>query len=199
MDVTSTIKALRERCPSFENRIFGVASWGAFSLDAVNPESLPAAYVVPIDENPSEAQRTANSYYQEITAAVGVVIVMNNEADERGQDASATAESLKKEIYKAILSWSPTDDPQAIYENPRQQTIHCDRAVLIWQLTFECTYAIGLEDTRQPDQLAEDCGNFDSMHVDVDMISSSGAPDGKIDATVHLTDLYGSDESESES
>jgi hypothetical protein len=198
MDVTSTIKALRERCNSFNNRVFGAAQLAEVDLDHINPEAFPTAYVMCIREDPSNLQSTENSYYQEITATVAVVLLLNNQ-DERGQSSASAAEALKDEVFKAILGWAPANDPMSIYEYSSMWVLVNNRALLGIQLEFDITYAIGVDDTRIPAQLEEDCGNFDTLDMSVDKIETPpGAPDGREDLHVRLTDLYGDDEESSD-
>lgn len=189
MRVSSTIKALRERCPSFKKRVFGAIEWT--SLSAINPADYPAAYVFTVSENPKELQRTENWYHQEITATIAVVIAVPS-ADLRGQDAGDLVEDLKEEVFKAILSWSPTSDQHCVYEYSNYRVLDTGAAPKVWfvQLEFSVDYAIGYEDTRQPDELAETTGVLDKMYTDVDMIGDKGKPDGQIDAKLRLKNVY---------
>lgn len=188
MRVSSTIKALRERCPSFGNRVFGAMEWNNLS---VNPKNYPAAYVFTVSENPKELQRTENWYYQEVTATVAVVIAVPS-ADIRGQDAADLVEDLKEEVFKAILSWSPTADKNCVYEYANYRVLDNSEVPAIWfvQLELTCDYAINASDTRQPTELAETSGNFDTLYSDVDMIGDDGKPDGQIDAKLRMTGFY---------
>ena len=189
MRVSSTIKALRERCPSFNKRVFGLMEW--VNLSAINPKDLPAAYVFTVSENPQELQRSENWYYQEVTATVAVVLAVSS-ADIRGQDAGDLVEDLKDEVFKAILSWAPLSDNQCIYSYSNYRVLDNSASPKVWfvQLEFTCDYVIDDKDTRQPQQLAEDCGNFDTVYSDVDMIGDDNKPDGNIDAKVRITGLY---------
>ncbi len=189
MRVSSTIKALRERCPSFDNRVFGAIEWT--SLSAINPADFPAAYVFTVSENPQELQRSENWYYQEVTATVAVVVAVPS-ADIRGQDAGDLVEDLKDEVFKALLSWAPNGDSNCIYSYSNYRVLDTGASPKVWfvQLEFTCDYVIDYKDTRQPQQLEDDCGNFDTVYSDVDMIGDDDKPDGNIDAKVRLTGLY---------
>lgn len=192
MDVTTTIEAIRNHCPSFDKRVFGSAQIAQIDLEKFNPTGLPACYVMCIRENSGSPNQCENGFYQEIDARVAVVIMVSNHDDERGQRASTKAERLKEEIIKGICGWSPTGDPQAIYEFDQMWVLANNRAVLAIQLEFLCTYALGYADSRIPDQLNEDCGNFDTVVADVDKIETPpGAPDGHIDTHFEVHDLYG--------
>lgn len=193
MDVTSTIAALRQRCPSFSNRVFGAAKITEINLEsATNPVALPACYVMCIRENADGPNQVENGLQQVVEARVAVVILVSNQQDERGQKGAVEAENLKAEIFKAILGWSPTPDPQSIYVYDQMWVLANNRSVLAIQVEFTCDYALGVDDSRIPDQLNEDCGYFDKMYMDVDKIETPpGAPDGQIDTHIELKGLYG--------
>ena len=101
MRVSTTIKALRERCPIFNERVFGAAEFNALP-EVINPEALPAAYVFTLNESPEELQRTENHFYQEITATIAVVVLVPT-GDERGQAGADLVEDCKEQIFKAIF------------------------------------------------------------------------------------------------
>jgi len=199
MDVSSTIKALRQRCSSFGGRVFGLAQMAAKDLETINPEEHPSAYVACIREDAMDVTVTENSYRQEVSATVAVYILVANQ-DDRAQTSAAEAEQLKEEIFKAILGWAPSDDHNSIYIYEDMQIFVNNRAFLGIQLNFSIIYALGPDDTRIPDQQAEDFGNFDTLNMSVDKIETPpGAPDGREDARVVIEHLYGDSEtSESE-
>lgn len=190
MKVSSTIQALRERCPSFNTRIFGAAEYQNL-VNAINPEQLPAAYVFTISENPKVLQSLENSYYQEIDATIAIVLVVSSE-DIRGQSALDNAEDLKEEVFKAILGWAPFGDVNCKYEYSNYQLLDssmCPAALFI-QLEFSCPYVIDVGCTRIPAQLKADTSALHSVGVDVDMISKNDRPDGQIDAKFIMKDLW---------
>lgn len=188
MRISNTIKALRERCPIFNERVFGAAEFNALP-EVINPESVPAAYVFTLNESPEELQRTENYFYQEITATVAVVVLVPT-GDERGQAGADLVEDCKEQIFKAILSWSPTDDNKAIYEYSAYNLLRIVGGCMFVQLEFICTYAIKYDDTRQPDEIAAQVGNFATMNMDVDMIGKDNKPDGQIDVKAQFKDLW---------
>ena len=188
MRISNTIKALRERCPIFGERVFGAAEFNALP-EVINPETLPAAYVFTLNESPEEAQRTENYFYQEITATIAVVVLVPT-GDERGQAGADKIEDCKEQIFKAILSWAPIDDQKAIYEYSAYNLLRIVGGVMFVQLEFICTYAINYADTRQPDELAEQVGQLESVNVDVDMIGKDNKPDGQIDVKARFRDLW---------
>lgn len=190
MKLKSTIEALRARCPSFKNRVFGAVEFSGL-INRISPEELPACYVFVANETPATAQRLENSYYQEIEANISVVIAVSSD-DIRGQSATDTIEDLKEEIFLAILGWSPTSDPKASYSYDGYQMLDSSMcpAVVFTQMLFNCTYAINVNMTRIPAQLEADTSELHSVGVDVDMISKDNKPDKQIDAKFIVKDLW---------
>ena len=205
MDVTNIIRAIRARCPALGNRVFGAARFGALTeAQAINPQALPAVYVLCLREDADDLQRTENSYYQEITATIGVVIVASNTEDERGQDSAAQIETVARAVNAAILGWSPTDDKGATISFSQMSTLDMNRALLSRMYEYVCTYAIGESETWIPNGLAdggdgcsadgETVGRLDTLDLSIDKIETPpGAPDGHEDA--HLRFDFADDES----
>lgn len=210
MKVNSTIKAIRERCPSFEDRVFGMASFAQMTpeaLKALKPENLPACYVLCKDETAETDQRSENSYYQKITATIAIVCLVSNQVeveeqistDNRGQVAAERIEDLKQELFRALLSWSPIEkDPMAIYSYDRFDVLRITPAISVFELDLICTYEIAVNSTRQPDELEENTGKFNELNATVsdefkggiDVIGQGDKPDGQIDAQFKFKDLW---------
>ncbi len=172
------ISALRKRCKTLNGRVAGAAQWAGLTEDE-NP-ALPAAYVVPLreDAGPNESQV---SYYQTITNTFGVILLVPNFADERGQDASRWIELLRREVFKALLStkFGPLDESSEIVFDGGS-LIYLDDARAAYQLDFAFETYLDVSDTYQQTELDE-LQPFEGMDVDVDQIepSISGKPDGR--------------------
>ena len=116
-----------------------------------------------------------------ITNTFGVIVVVPNCADERGQDAGRWLEVLRPEIFRAILSWhmKPKDEfSEIVYEGGVLIYIDAARAAYQFEFSFE-TY-IDTSDTYQKVEL-DALSPFDGMDVDVDCIDPSmqkDQPDG---------------------
>ncbi len=199
MEVISTINALRKRCPSFGGRVYGAAEFGNIQLGAVSPSLLPAAYVVCTREDPSESNRSSTSFYQEIINTIAVVVVVSNSLDERGQNSSVEMESLKAEIFKAILGWGPNykEDSQSYYEYNAYSVLTVHNAALVVQLDFQITTAIDENDARFTDELeigegeGDPIGTFNTLDVSVDNIEQpANKPDGEEEAHYTQSNLY---------
>ena len=145
MDIDLIIAALKGRCLSFGERVAGAAEYKrlAESSNLV----MPAAYVIPLDDSAGE-QQSENSYRQQITDAVAVVVVLSNTADERGQTPLATVRSIRKELWKALLGWKPDVEHGPIqYEGG--QLLDLDRARMYYQFEFSAGIELDQSDTYQ--------------------------------------------------
>ena len=85
MILDATIQQLRAYCPPFAGRVAGVAD---FRLGLQNYNAtmlLPAAYVVPLDQE-SDGNSAMVGLYQFVRKTLGVVVELDARADRRGQD-----------------------------------------------------------------------------------------------------------------
>lgn len=181
MNLTPIIEALRQRCPSFERRFAGAAEWAGLTIEQAT--AMPAAYVVPLREDASENQ-SANSYYQTVTNTFGVIVLVSNVADVRGQGATASLHTLRPELLKALLSWQqePRDEhSEIVYEGG--SLLYMDDARLAFQFEFSFETYLDFSDTYQSVEL-DQYPDFTGMDVDVDQIepSATGKPDGRPEA-----------------
>lgn len=180
------ISALRKRCKTLDGRVAGAAQWAGLTEDE-NP-ALPAAYVVPLreDAGPNESQV---SYYQTITNTFGVILLVPNFADERGQDASRWIELLKPEVFKGILSWTmqPRDEHgPIIFEGG--SLIYMDDARAAYQLEFSYETYLDTSDTYQKIEL-DALPELEGADIDVDCIDPSttkGKPDGILEGHIEV-------------
>jgi hypothetical protein len=126
--------------------------------------SLPSAYVVPLD---AQADEMANEtgYWQNTTERIGVICVLDNSTDRRGQTAVATVDQVQKAIFRAILNWRPdstADNPgnasvQQDYETrgfiyDGARLLGWDLARLFYQWDFKLNVLITDDDGWQPNQ-----------------------------------------------
>ena len=143
MNLNAVIQHLRERVPLFEQRVAGAAKFG------ILPETanllVPAAYVIPLDENPDQ-QQSSNGYQQTVEDRFAVVVVLSNVDDERGQSASMGVHDMRKILFSALAGWEPGDDYDQI-EYDGGSLLSIDRARLYYQFEFKAEYDIGYEDT----------------------------------------------------
>ena len=159
MKLKPIIQELRAHCPGFEGRVFGVGTFSRLD-ESVAAELLPAAFVIPVSEDPE---------------------------DEQGLTAWERSVDLKKEVFKAILG---ADDIQAGRDWIQFESLtvlDLNRAALTVQLDFSCQYEINDNETRHGADI-DRLGRFLRMHTDIDVIAEKGHPDGRIEAKV-LIDL----------
>lgn len=189
MKLNLIIQALRQRCPSFANRVAGAAEFKRLPENSTLP--VPSAFVIPLDDAP-EANRSDNGYRQLVRDAFGVIVVLSNTADERGQAAAVSVHDIRAELWRALLGWQPEADYDGI-EYEGGQLLGMDRSRLFYQFEFGADFEIGSgdvgdEETWQAIALAN-LGPFTEMKVDVDCIDPSDpnlqspGPDGRIEAS----------------
>jgi hypothetical protein len=117
MNIDQIAVQLRALAPIFDGNIAGAAAY----TNGVNDQAwlpLPAAYVVPLDQDADENTSMAG-LQQIVHERVGVIVVLEtlkvggapkDLADRRGQAASAYLDTIKYAIFRAILNWRPDWD-----------------------------------------------------------------------------------------
>lgn len=185
MHLEPIIVALRERCPVFDGRVAGAAEYVA--AQASTSMAMPHAFVIPLDDRPSESI-TENTNRQPLIDSFGVVVVVSNQADERGQGAVVSVETIRRDLWRALLGWSPAEEYHGIeYEGGSLQAM--DRARLWWQFEFGAQTEIGPDDGWQ--QSFED--ELDQVVVSVDVIDPiampAPGPDGRVEHALDISNL----------
>lgn len=186
MDLNLVIKQLRQRCPSFEQRVAGAAAF------AKVPEStalqVPSAYVIPLDDAP-EPSTSQNTIRQVLRETFEVVIALDNRVDERGQASGHSVHSMRAELWKALLGWQPEERYEGIvYEGGNVLSI--DRARLFWRFEFSAVMEIGPEDGFQAIGIGE-LPAFHGADMKVDAVDPAAdpnlqypGPDGRVEHLV---------------
>ena len=193
MDLTPIVAALRQRCPSFAQRVAGAAEYEAAS--ASTALAVPHAFVIPLDDSPTDSQ-SENVNRQSLVDAFAVVVVASvaGMTDERGQAAMAVVHNLRRELWAALLGWEPAAGYEGItYQGGSLQSI--DRSRIWYQFEFGAETEIGPEDGWQGDVSA--LPDLQEMSIEVDVIDpiadpsvSFPGPDGRIEQAVVLTNLH---------
>lgn len=192
MNINLIIAALKERCPSFgantaSRRFAGAAEFAALG-ESVKLE-LPAGYVIPMDDEPYE-QESSNGYKQRVTEVFGVIVVLNNSVDERGQASIHTVEAIKKELFKALLGWSPDDEHDRI-EYDGSQLMDMNRAHLYYRFEFKSDTELNEDDTYQA-IANSDLPAFEQLGIEIDLINphdpnlSATGPDGRVEVKADI-------------
>lgn len=165
MNLDVIIAQLRQRAPLYVQRVGGAAQF------QVLPEAanlvIPAAYVLPLDEQP-QAQSSGNGYQQSVVEQFAVVVVLSNKADERGQAAASNLDAHRAGVFRALLGFQPSA-AHDIVEFAGGQLLHLDRARLYYQFEFAATYAISTEDTWIVDR-NDELPDFEGVDLRVDAL-----------------------------
>ena len=190
MDLTPIVAAVRQRCPSFADRVAGAAEYTA--AQASTALALPYAFVIPLDDTAGESM-SENTLRQPLTDAFAVVVAVSNVADPRGQAGTAAVEALRRELWSALLGWQPGPEYDAVrYQGGSLQAL--DRARLWYQFEFEAETAIGPEDGWQGD--IDALPHLDQVVISVDVIDpmadpnlQAPGPDGRVEHSVDISNL----------
>lgn len=179
MNLNLVIAQLRTYCPSFAGRVAGAARFK--SLDESANLTVPACYVIPLDDNPGERE-SMNDVRQRLIEAFAVVVAISNVADERGQAAANTAhDSIRAELWKALLGWQPDNlGCNSIYRGIEYQggnLLDLDRSRLWYQFDFGAEMQIGPEDGWQGIELAA-LPHFDGLTL-TEVNGPAGTPSFK--------------------
>lgn len=181
MNLANIVQAVRERCPSFNQRVAAAAEFKILPEGAAL--AVPAGYVVPLDETTEPVQ--GNNNRQTIRESFAVIVALAPQ-DARGQGAAQSVHSLRGELFRALLGWCPdTDYTEIEYEGG--QLLHLDRGRMWWQFEFASEWDIDSSDTYQGD--AQDkLPPFTGIDLQMDYIDPHDpnrapiGPDGTIDA-----------------
>ena len=174
MNLNLVIAQLRTYCPSFAGRVAGSARFKR--LDETTTLSVPAAYVIPLDDNPGD-RMSLNDVRQSLTESFAVIVVLSNTPDERGQAAVNSAhDTIRTELWHALLGWQP--DALGAASNYRGieyqggNLLDLDRARLWYQFDFGAYMEISPEDGWQGIELTA------LPHYDGDKITVNNDPSG---------------------
>lgn len=188
MRLSIIIAALRQRCPSFANRVGGAADFSQLPENAAL--AVPAAFVLPRDEQ-AGANRSANGYRQTVEDAFAVVVAVDNSADARGQAGYDAIHALRDEVFAALLGWAPDADHDAIVYDGGE-LVHMDRARLYYRLDFHAETELAIDVTRHGRELA-DLAAFATLDLGLDAIDPADpnravpGPDGRDEGGLTLT------------
>lgn len=106
----------------------------------------PAAYVIPLSDEP-EDNVSMNGLDQVVTERIGIVVDMDNTADQRGQFASSQVPTIRADLFRCLLNWRPSW-AEAIkgFAYAGGQLVHMDRERLHWQFEFSLKIQITDDD-----------------------------------------------------
>lgn len=133
-----TIDHLRQYCPPFAGRVAGAADFrlGLQHYNANMP--LPAAYVVPLDQEADPMQQMTG-YWQIVRKTIGVVVELDATPDRRGQSPAMTYDQIETALFSAMLLWAPAEcrvPNMQGYQFAGGRFLDLDRARLFYQWEF---------------------------------------------------------------
>ena len=150
MNLPDIVAQLRAAAPLFGGRVAGAADF-ATGLETQVWQDLPAAYVIPLDDEaePNDAQ---NAIYQIVNERIGVIVEFENGVDRRGQTVTALYEPTRAGLFAALLNWNPdpTRAPRG-FMYAGGHLIQFDRKRLFYQWEFNLPITITEVDGWQPD------------------------------------------------
>jgi hypothetical protein len=196
MKLTPIIKHLRVNCPSFERRVYGGLDWDPIKESVRS--ATPAAYVICIGDS-AEPSDTQGSIRQRVRDVIDVNVEVWN-ADERGQAAADVVDTLRAELWRALVGFKPGGDGSALQYDDGELLL-IDRSKVVYRFRFFTDFMIGRTEVRfgQPQNppetwqevVADGLGNFEGVNIDVDFIDpirdpnlSMSGPDGRIEIQV---------------
>lgn len=179
MKLDPIINEIKARCPTFGGRVAGAAEYA--NLRNRSNMTVPAAYVVPLDDN-ATGQSSSTGYRQTVTDGFSVIVVITNQADERGQTATNQLHDLRAELWAGLLGYELEDYDEIVYSGGN--LLHVDRARLDYQFDFSADFYIDISDTRKgADQ--NSLPAFKSVKIDLD--HKDLPPDGTVDHTLDVS------------
>jgi hypothetical protein len=159
--IDATITQLKAYCPMLAGNVAGAADF-RLSLQNYNATlPLPAAYVVPLDQD-SDGNQVMVGLIQVVTKRIGVVVEFDASPDRRGQDPAMSYDDMEAALFAAILNWRPEDcrtlNNQGYWFHGGR-FLDLDRARLFYQWEFALNWQItdddGWHDTGIPLQSIE--------------------------------------------
>ncbi|NOG69810.1 hypothetical protein [Roseicella sp. DB1501] len=148
MNIPAIIQQLRTYCPTLKV-VGGAADYERASRDTFG--QVPAAYVIPRadDASPNEDQ---TQLQQRVLESFGVILVLDNTPDRRGQTSTTSVESMKYEVHGALLNWrmDPTRTARGLWYDGGHM-VDLDGARLFWEMVYTSEIFITEADGFQPD------------------------------------------------
>lgn len=116
MNIDAIAGQLRSVATVFGGNVAGAAAYANGVADQTWLP-LPAAYVIPGEED-AEPNESMTGSYQTVHERVSVIVVLPtlsaggalDSADRRGQAAAAQVDVLRAAVFKALLNWRPDED-----------------------------------------------------------------------------------------
>lgn len=183
MNLDLVTSALRARVAIFSGRVAGAAKFEP--LPAAAALTVPCAFVLPLDDNP-EKNTSSTGIRQELEESFAVVVAISNVADELGKAASASVDVVRRQLWAALLGWSPDEENYDGITYGGGSLLALDRARLWYQFEFSAMTLIETSDGYQPTALGA-LPDFTGATINLDAIDpadpnlANPGPDGRIE------------------
>jgi hypothetical protein len=130
------ITRLQANCPTLQNRVYGSVE---LALAQTTSMITPCAFVMCMSESAEENSLMGQGFMQQITAKIGVISLIKNAKDARGQAAHIDLEVTRSAIRAALCNWIPTNAvmPTQFLEG---QLLGYDNLTLRWNDVFTSQY-----------------------------------------------------------
>ena len=102
------------------------------------PAATPAVYVIPLDEAP-QPNSMDNIVIQRVVSSVGIVLVVRNVSDAKGQAAGSDMTELRKAVKALLLGWQPLAGHDPLERGPGQLLAFRD-GHMWWQDIYNTAY-----------------------------------------------------------
>lgn len=147
MLLTPIALRIRAANTSFGDRVYGSAELSVAKSEAELTYPIePEAFIVQVGEAASENDCTFIN--QMLEERFAIIIAIDNTVDTLGDNAHNNLDALRRELWKALLGWTPPDMTEPIsYAGGSFNDM--DRSRLYYQFDFSVKTRIGPEDGYQ--------------------------------------------------
>jgi hypothetical protein len=117
--------------------IGGAAELASLGMEGKPPPqgAMPAAYVVPL-EDVGQPSTAVSIVRQRLLYSVGVVIMVANLRDPRGEAAIVDVSAVVAQVRAALVGWSPAPSFDPV-EFRRGRLVDLIEGVVVWQDEYE--------------------------------------------------------------
>lgn len=125
-----------------------VGSLADFAALADVPRSVPAAYVIPLEERAGDNEVVGASLQQH-TAALGVLLIVRHAGDAGGGRATLALGPLREAVQAALVGWTPPGCHAPLAFAGGQLDELMDGGAVAWRDNFTATRRV--QRALQPD------------------------------------------------
>jgi hypothetical protein len=144
-----TIQHLRTYCAPFAGNVAGAADFRQGLENYNTSMKLPAAYVVPLDQE-APLNRDTPDYFQIVHKTIAVIVELDATSDRRGQVPIQSAyDTIEAALFSTLIKWEPAScrTPSKMgYQFAGARVLDLDRARLFYQWEFLLPWQLTDED-----------------------------------------------------